>query len=175
MLLAFNSPLLCLTANTDRNPTCSRAPTQKLVASFRYLLQLAYGGRGPPGPQGVYASSLRFLRRCPRSTVLPIHGYPYGLYRSVDASSKDRSDYTGVKGEGPFKDLHYRCSVDGVVDGSMWLSWQCSGLRLLAPEANHMHVFFFAVARFRPALSHNSTSARPRRWSTRSCIFIDCL
>ena len=73
---AFNSPLLRLTANTDRNPTCWRAPTRELVASFRYLLQLAYGGRGPPGPQGVYASSLRFLRRCPRSTVLPIHVYP---------------------------------------------------------------------------------------------------
>ena len=65
-----------LTANTDRNPTCWRAPTRELVASFRYLLQLAYGGRGPPGPQGVYASSLRFLRRCPRSTVLPFHDYP---------------------------------------------------------------------------------------------------
>ena len=57
----------------------------------------------------------KFLATCPQ----PVY---HGLYRSVDASSKDRSDYTGVKSEGPFKDLHYRCSVDGVVDGSMWLS-----------------------------------------------------
>ena len=84
---AFNSPLLRLTANTDRNPTCWRAPTRELVASFRYLLQLAYGGRGPPGPQGVYASSLRFLRRCPRSTVLPIHVYPF-LRRCVVFSAR---------------------------------------------------------------------------------------
>ena len=33
-------------------------------------------GEGPPGHRGVYASSLRFLRRCPRSTVLQIHVYP---------------------------------------------------------------------------------------------------
>ena len=42
----------------------------------------------------------------------------------VDCSRQHpgQADYTGVRIEGPFKDLHYRCSVDGVVDGSMWPS-----------------------------------------------------
>ena len=35
---------------------------------------MAYGGKGPPDPKGVYASLLPSLTRCPRSNEIP----PYG-------------------------------------------------------------------------------------------------
>ena len=119
---AFNSPLMRLTANTDRNPICWRAPTRELVASFRYLLQLAYGGRGPPGPHWVYASSLRFLRRCPRSTVLPFHDYP-SLRRYSFTYQKRWRPNAGDRSISLVGFRARRCSFSGTVaEPSAWES-----------------------------------------------------
>ena len=90
--------------------------------------------------RGSTLRCLRFLRRCPRS----VHS---GL-RIVGGQ------LTAVPGEQAYMDA--ATATGDVLDfGSLHQK----------PSCNHMHVYFFAVARFRPALSHNSD---PKRFVTPS-------